>query len=220
MKKSLLMVAAFAFVFSTYAQRNTQAIKNDNAFAKKHYLKIDQNESLGPVNHSKSVVSTAFHSSLNGYTLLSGKKITADQTSKKSPYIARAGGSFGFTGSDISHKMTTDGVAFDSVTFVNADARRYPGGTFFRDGSDLYVVSSGPITGGSGWTSNFLFSAKIDGTNAAQISIQKITSTLQLDFVTISKDIASMSMNHYDYPLLKGAYICVFRLRKGGLNAV
>lgn len=51
--------------------------------------------------------------------------------------------------------------------------------------------------------------ATIDGTNAAQISIQKITSTLQLDFVTISKDIASMSMNHYDYPLLKGAYIDV-----------
>ncbi|MDD2413533.1 MAG: T9SS type A sorting domain-containing protein, partial [Bacteroidales bacterium] len=79
---------------------------------------------------------------------------------------ARAGGPFGFTGNDISLKMTTDGVDFDSVTFVSTTGKRYPGGTFFRDGADLYVVSAGPVVEAS-WSHNYVYSAKIDGTNAA-----------------------------------------------------
>lgn len=125
MKKTLLFFAAFALVFSTFAQRNLQAVKKDNTFATKAYLKADQNESLGPVNQSKTLITTAFHSSLNGYTLSAGKKVTADQTSKKALYTARAGGSFGFSGDDISFKMTTDGAAFDSVTFVSSYKKRY-----------------------------------------------------------------------------------------------
>lgn len=49
--------------------------------------------------------------------------------------------------------------------------------------------------------------AIIKAANEKQISMQKLISTLQLDFTAISKDIESMSLNHYDYPLLKGAYI-------------
>lgn len=173
MKKTLLLIAAFALVFSTFAQRNLQAVKKDNTFATKAYLKADQNESLGPVNQSKAITSTAFHSSLNGYTLIAGKKVTADQTSKSALYTARAGGSFGFTGDGISHKMTSDGIAFDSVTFVNADAKRYPGGTYFRDGEDLYVVSSGPVHDGTDWAYNFIYSAKVDGTDAADTLLAK-----------------------------------------------
>lgn len=167
MKKTLLFFASFALVFSTFAQRDMQAVKKDNTFATKAYLKADQNESLGPVNQSKALVSTAFHSSEHGYTLLAGKKVTADQTSKKALYTARAGGPFGFTGNDISLKMTTDGVDFDSVTFVSTTGKRHPGGTFFRDDADLYVVSSGPVTDATGWTHNYVYSAKADGTNAA-----------------------------------------------------
>lgn len=49
--------------------------------------------------------------------------------------------------------------------------------------------------------------AIIIGAKSNAIPMQKLTSSLQLDFTAISKDIESMSINHYDYPLLKGVYI-------------
>lgn len=168
MKKSLLMIVACAFMFSAFAQRNMTAEKKALKPLQKQLI-INEPASLGPVQQKQITTSDLifFHSSLNGYTLLSGKKITADQTSKKALYTARAGGSWGYTGDDISFKMTSNnGSSFDSLTFSNASSKRYPGGTFFKDGNDLYIVSSGPITGGSGWTSNFLYSVKVDGTNA------------------------------------------------------
>lgn len=47
----------------------------------------------------------------------------------------------------------------------------------------------------------------INDANAVQIPMQKIMSSLQIDYNSISKDVESMSLNHYDFPLLRDAYI-------------
>lgn len=179
MKKSLLMIVACAFMITAIAQRNMTAEKKALIPLQKQSL-INEPTSLGPVQQKQITTSdfTIFHTSLNGYTLIAGKKITADQATKKALYTARTGGAWGGNGDDISFKMTSNnGSSFDSVTFINASLKRYPGGTFFRDGSDLYIVGAGPVNVGGVWSKNFLYSSKTDGSNSSD-TLLSVSSSL------------------------------------------
>jgi len=173
MKKILLFTIALGCASLVNAQKS-QPVKKDLTPAKKVTNLIEQTN-VNVTAPYKSITSAAlipFTSSLNGYTLLSGKKLTADQQSKTVLYTSRDGGTWGGTGNGIKMKMTTDyGTSSDSVLFANGTSHRYPGGTLFRNGSDLFVVCSGPITSGSGWVSNYVYSSKIDGTLAADTVI-------------------------------------------------
>jgi hypothetical protein len=165
MKKVFLLFAVGAMIASAVAQKGPAVMRNLTP-AKKNVID-DKNKSLGPVQVNKAVGLTTFTTSGNGYTLTSGKKLTADQQSKTVVYTSRAGGAFGATSNDIKMSYTSDyGVTFDSVLFANGVAHRYPGGSLFRTASGLFVICSGPITT-TGWTGNYLFTSKIDGTLAA-----------------------------------------------------
>lgn len=177
MKKMLLFAIAIGCVFSVNAQKsqfhngNLTPIKKDLTPAvRESTIKEPASTNAVPYKDIKTSTLIPFTSSANGYTLLSGTKLTADQQTKTVLYTSRSGGNWGGSslGNDIKMKMTTDyGTTFDSVMFANGISHRYPGGTLFRNGSDLYTVSAGPITTGSGWTNNYIFSSKIDGTQAA-----------------------------------------------------
>lgn len=168
MKKLFLLFAASALVFSAVAQK--ECVKRNTTHAKK-CVYDDKNSSL-PVSGQKSTGSSVFTTSGNGYTLLSGRKLTSDQQSKTSMYVARAGGAFGATSNDIKMSYTSDyGTSFDSVLFANTILHRYPGGILFRTNSGLYTMCAGPVTGGSGWTDNYIFTSKIDGTEAFDTTI-------------------------------------------------
>ncbi len=163
MKKVLFFIAVSAIIFSATAQNKKGVLKNQT-FAKKNIVN-DYYQSLGPVQESKVVSTSIFSTSLNGLTTYSGNKLNADQQSKTILYTARAGGAYGATGNDIKMSFTTNyGVSFDSILYSNSRSNRYPGGTLFRKSDGLFVMCSGPITGGDGWEANYLFTSKIDGT--------------------------------------------------------
>lgn len=164
MKKLFSLFAASALVLSVAAQKGP-AIQKNLTFAKKN-VTIEKESVLGPVQESKIVGQKTFTSSVNGYTLLSGRKMHADQQSKTVVYTSRAGGAFGGTGNDIKMSFTNDyGTSFDSVMFANTILHRYPGGTLFRTAAGLFTWCSGPITT-TGWSANFMFTSKIDRTLA------------------------------------------------------
>jgi len=163
MKKLFLIFAASALVLSASAQK--ESVKRNLTFAKKNYVD-DKNASLGPVQGTKAITASIFTSSGNGYTLLSGQKMHADQASQTAIYTARAGGAFGGTSSDIKMSYTSDnGTSFDSVMFSNTAAKRYPGGTMFRTAAGLFSWCSGPVTT-TGWSANYMYTSKLDGTLA------------------------------------------------------
>lgn len=171
-KKTFIILCFMASIVSIFAQKSAvdyTAIQRNQVRAVKDYLD-DGNRTSGK-NVSKSVTFNAFHSSLNGYTLLSGRKMTADPETNTSFYIARGGGSFGLTGNDIVVKFTENfGNSFDSVVYPGSEEQgnRYPGGCVFKDGNDSYVIGCGPITKDTtGWVGNYLFSKRLDGTQSA-----------------------------------------------------
>lgn len=190
MKKLLLFsIISIIGMSSLFAQRNiTPELKK--LTYKKLALQVDELAVQGfmpvllnPSNLKKTgkgVDAIPFSSSANAYTMLAGKHLTADQTSGRILFVHRGGGPYGNTLNDIKCKMTPDwGLTYDSVVYTSTAKKRYPGGTFFRKdgGSSLRLALSGPVTSGTGWISNYLYSVKIDGTESADTIINNPAST-------------------------------------------
>jgi len=173
--KIISFLIVFGITVICYAQQNKEATNLKlvpKSMAEKAIVD-NYNESVLPINFTfnKELAAVPFSSSGNAYTLLSGKKMTMDAVNKTVLYTHRAGGPFGNTSHNIKLSMSANyGNTWDSTLIVapnSAHLLRYPGGTFFRPdgGSDLYLVSSGPITNGTNWIANYFASCKTDGTD-------------------------------------------------------
>ncbi len=163
MKKVTIFLAAICMIISLSAQKKQGIIKNTQ-FAKKHsYADVNEN---APLKNSSIISGNVFATSLNGFTLLSGKKLSADQQTKTILYTHRGGGLYGNSGNTINWSFSTNGgTSFDTILYSNGMSKRYPGGTLVRNADGLYAVCSGPITESSVWTKNYIASAKMDKTN-------------------------------------------------------
>ena len=174
MKKVLLITLAISCSAIVNAQKSpshgrdkTPANRMLN-FSKKATITNEPVSNIAPYKDINTATLKIIGTSANGNTALSGKKITADQQTKTILYGYRGGGAWGGTSSDIYMKFSTNyGTTFDSVIYVDANAKRYPGTTLFRNGSDLFVVAAGPITDNTNWIANYIYSAKLDGTLAS-----------------------------------------------------
>lgn len=173
MKKTLLILLV-CFGLSLAAQNKQAGIRNTTQLKKS--IVIEKNEpNGGSFSGTKSLDLLPIASTLNGYTLASGKKVSADQTSKTVLYVSRGGPSTGtYVANDVHMYLSADnGSSWDTIVLTNNDNHRYPGGNLFRISGDnnLYVVSTGPAITGSDFTRNFFFSSKADGTLANDTSI-------------------------------------------------
>jgi len=173
--KSLLFSMIIGVSLFSFGQKNKEAtLMNLVPRSMSEYViidDIDNGQTQNDYIFNKAVAGVPFSTSGNAYTVTAGKKMNADSSSHRVLYTHRGGGTFGATADDIKMSMTPDfGVTWDSVLISSGDAGkklRYPGGVLFRPESDgmLYVVSSGGVTDGNGWTSNYFASARIDGAN-------------------------------------------------------
>ncbi len=139
------------------------------------------------VTESKGLQKIAFASSANIYSLISADQsaLTADPDHNAIVFFARAGGPFGSTGDELRISSTDDkGTNWDHtvITPESGKRMRYPSGGILdlpsaTSLSDCYAVYSGPVTGGSSWSHNYLGSVKMDGTleNTSYDPIQPTT---------------------------------------------
>ncbi len=182
MKKVLLVISSVGIVLSGIAQ-NKYAVTNMHALpAKKITSLMDAGQTVPmlplkkpSMAHNKSVNNILIGTSANAYTYISEdcQWMDASQDIHAIMKTHRGGGAWGGNSSDIRCKISYDfGATWtDSVVFpYSTNARRYPSGVMYNpagntDHANAFALICGPITAGTGWTSNYFESQQLNGTN-------------------------------------------------------
>lgn len=192
MKKSLLMVAAFAFMFSTYAQKPevTPTIKKID-------LGIEKNNTADPViatpfqrmNVSTTKANFNFtpvriNSSGNPYGILLGKQnVLAAHKDLNVIMLSHRGGPVNGLGGQILGSFSTNGgTNWDTTNIIydgDPNQGRYPSGVIFNpsgnsDINNAYAVVGGPAlqVGASGWGFDFFAWKKFNAATAEKYALQ------------------------------------------------
>lgn len=190
MKKKLLFSLAVFAGLSVYAQDRTTVQENTPISRKQNDVRVENtNVFVSPykpttTKSTNAISKLLFASSANVYGYLTGSSNPLDYNADLNMilFTHRGGGVFGNGSGDIKFKISSDfGLTWDSVVYSSGNANRYPGGALFYEGTpsaaNAYVVGSGPITTATVWDKNFVFSAKIDGTNAVDTIFTNIAGT-------------------------------------------